>query len=99
MLVAACALQRIVDLLGCPAWLPSLPVLLPPQTQGKQEVRMLQCAIKYEAGDLRGCRAALEALPAGGPAAAATAGCLAYKEGRWAEAAARLGEAMQIVRL
>lgn len=62
-----------------------------------QEVRLLQCAIKYEAGDLRGCRAALEALPPGGPAAAATAGCLAYKEGRWAEAAARFSEALQVV--
>ncbi len=63
-----------------------------------QEVRLLQCAIKYEAGDLRGCRAALEALPAGGSAAATTAGCLAYKEGRWAEAASRFSEAMQMVR-
>ena len=61
-------------------------------------MRLLQCAIKYEAGDLRGCRAALEALPPGGPAAAATAGCLAYKEGRWGEAAACFSEAMQMVR-
>lgn len=79
---------------GCPAF-----PCCHPTPNAEQEVRLLQCAIKYEAGDLRGCRAALEALPPGGPAAAATAGCLAYKEGRWAEAAARFGEAMQMVRL
>ena len=59
-----------------------------------QEVSQLQAAIKYEAGDLRGCRAALEAaLASGDPSAAANAGCLLYKEGQYAAAAAQFGAA------
>ncbi|KAL4422716.1 hypothetical protein ABPG75_008913 [Micractinium tetrahymenae] len=62
-----------------------------------QAVRQLQAAIKYEAGDLRGCRSALEALPPGGAAATAAAGCIAYKEGQYAAAAAQFREAAQMV--
>lgn len=71
----------------------------------EQAVRQLQAAIQCEAGDLRGCRAALDALAAGGgddtaaaAAAAAGAGCVLYKEGRWAEAAAQFVAAAQAVR-
>jgi len=60
-------------------------------------VRQLQCAIKYEAGDLRGCRAALEALGPGDAAATASAGCLLYKEGQYAAAQAQFAEAAQMV--
>ncbi len=61
-----------------------------------QAVRHLQASIKYEAGDLRGCRAALEALPPGSAAATTAGGCIAYKEGQYAEAAAQFGEAAQM---
>lgn len=70
----------------------------------EQAVRQLQAAIQYEAGDLRGCRAALEVLgdaaadPAAAAAAAAAAGCVLYKEGRWAEAAQQFVAAAQAVR-
>ncbi len=54
----------------------------------------LQAAIKYEAGDLRGCRALLEtALASGDPAATANAGCLLYKEGQYAAAAEQFAAA------
>lgn len=59
-------------------------------------MRQLQAAIKYEAGDLRGCRTALEALPPGSAAATAAAGCIAYKEGQYAAAAAQFRVAAQM---
>jgi tetratricopeptide repeat protein 30 len=59
-----------------------------------QEVGQLLAAIKYESGDLRGCRAALEAaLAAGDPSAGASAGCVLYKEGQYSAAATQFAEA------
>lgn len=62
-----------------------------------QAVQQLQATIKFEAGDLRGCRTALEALPPGSAAATTAAGCLLYKERQYKAAAAQFVEAAQMV--
>jgi tetratricopeptide repeat protein 30 len=61
-----------------------------------QEVAQLQAAIKYESGDLRGCRALLDqGLAAGDPTAQLNAGCVLYKEAQYAAAAAAFASAAQ----
>ena len=65
-----------------------------------QEVSQLHCAIAFGAGDLRGCRAALDALAvdaADPTAAAANLGCVLYREGRYAEAQEQFAMAAQVV--
>ncbi|KAJ3225946.1 Tetratricopeptide repeat protein 30A [Clydaea vesicula] len=60
------------------------------------KVLCLQAAIKYETNDLAGCKLLIDQSPQDDPETMINQGCLLYKEGKFAEACAKYGEALKI---
>lgn len=61
----------------------------------RQRVANLLAAIKYEQGDIAGCRTQLEQCPAEDADTVVNSACILYKEGLYAEAQAKFDEALK----
>ncbi|KAK9814353.1 hypothetical protein WJX72_004394 [[Myrmecia] bisecta] len=62
----------------------------------KQKVTHLQIAIKYDQGDIPGCRQLLDQQRSDDPDTIINSACLLYKEGSFDEARQRFGDALNI---